>query len=439
MRISALVRTALLLALASRTAFAQDKIYWTDTAQPPGTCKVWRADLDGSNGEILVDGLPELRGIAIDAVAGRVYWTESIPTPKIRSSKLDGTDLRDVVPVTDSTAGVAVDSFGGKLYWTEAGYNSQTPKIQRVDLDGINIQNLAIPGLVHPVGIAVDPASGRIYWSDIGTQQIRRANLDGSGDEVVILDTQGDVNGLTLDLVSGHLYWCVIPQPQSEWFHGTVRRANLDGSSQEILFSGQTTPTTVAVDHTNGKVYWSNSWHEQNPGIMRGDMDGTNPEVVVTNLGQPFGIVIGPAFVPPPPNTYCTAKVNSLGCTPAISFTGLPTLSGLDDFYITATNVLNNKTGMLLLSKTSGSTPFYGGTLCLGTPFVRTAIQNSHGNAGPPDCSGSYSFHFTQAYMRSRGLVPGSDVHAQFWSRDPGYPQPNKIGLTDGVHFTIGK
>ncbi len=33
----------------------------------------------------------------------------------------------------------------------------------------------------------------------------------------------------------------------------------------------------------------------------------------------------------------------------------------------------------------------------------------------------------------------GADIpiYAQFWSRDPGFPQPNSIGLTNGLRFSI--
>jgi hypothetical protein len=138
------------------------------------------------------------------------------------------------------------------------------------------------------------------------------------------------------------------------------------------------------------------------------------------------------------PATYCTAKVDSLGCTPSIGYSGLPTIStGPDNFFITATNVLNNKSGIMLWGGAQASTPFFGGTLCIAPPIIRTSIQSSGGNPPPSDCSGSYSYHFSQAYMTSHFLSAGSTVYAQYWSRDPGFAFPNNIGLTDGVMFVI--
>jgi hypothetical protein len=135
--------------------------------------------------------------------------------------------------------------------------------------------------------------------------------------------------------------------------------------------------------------------------------------------------------------SYCTAKTNSLGCVPQVGSIGLPSQSGPNNFYVTASNVLNNKSGMMLWAGAKASTPFHGGTLCLAPAIVRTPVQNSGGNAGVSDCSGSYSFYFSQAYMSSHFLGSGSVVYCQFWSRDPGFPAPNSIGLTDGLSFAI--
>jgi Tol biopolymer transport system component len=140
----------------------------------------------------------------------------------------------------------------------------------------------------------------------------------------------------------------------------------------------------------------------------------------------------------PPPDSYCTAKIDSIGCAPAIGSSGTASIGGADNFYVTASNVLNNKRGMMLWSRTAAGTPFQGGTLCVATPFVRTPLQNSEGSVRPVnDCSGVYSFHFTQTYMARNFLGAGSEVFAQYWSRDPGFAPPDDVGLTDALHFVI--
>ena len=139
----------------------------------------------------------------------------------------------------------------------------------------------------------------------------------------------------------------------------------------------------------------------------------------------------------PAPAEFCIAKVNSEGCAPVIASTGSASLGGADDFFLSATGVLNDQFGILIWSRTPQSVPFAGGTLCLASP-TRTPAQQSGGNPPPAsDCSGSYSFHFDQALMGTYALQVGEAVYAQYWSRDTGFAAPNNVGLTGGLQFQI--
>ncbi len=140
----------------------------------------------------------------------------------------------------------------------------------------------------------------------------------------------------------------------------------------------------------------------------------------------------------PPPDLYCTAKTNSLGCTPQLSFSGAPSLTSGSALTVTASNVVSHAPGMLFFGSQPATIPFGGGMLCAtGSPIVRTPIQSAGGTVGVVDCSGTYTFHFTTAYMASKGLVPGSRVCAQFYSRDNGFGSPNNIGLTAAIEFLV--
>jgi hypothetical protein len=145
----------------------------------------------------------------------------------------------------------------------------------------------------------------------------------------------------------------------------------------------------------------------------------------------------GPYSIPAAPSTYCTAKTNSLGCVPAIDFTGSPSTGGADDFVVRASEVLNNKSGLLFWGAAPAASPFHGGTRCVAAPFVRTPVQFSGGSATGNDCSGRFAFNFSHAYMSSSGLAPGSTAYAQYWYRDPGFVSPNEHGLTNGLAFTV--
>ena len=138
------------------------------------------------------------------------------------------------------------------------------------------------------------------------------------------------------------------------------------------------------------------------------------------------------------PSTYCTAKVNSLGCTPMAGASGETSLTGPDNLVLGAKQVVNNKFGIFFWGKAPNNLPFMGGTLCIQSPTVRTPPQMSGGNAPPAnDCSGAYSFAFTHAYAASQGLGAGSLIYGQFWSRDPAHPDGTGVGFTDAVQFEL--
>jgi hypothetical protein len=170
-------------------------------------------------------------------------------------------------------------------------------------------------------------------------------------------------------------------------------------------------------------------------GSCGGDFIGEIDEVWISN--QPLTPSEVQFLASQNPSTYCSPKTNSVGCVPAIGWAGAASLSGPDNFYITARHVLNNKSGVMFWGIATANVPFFGGTRCVASPFLRTAIQNSGGNPPPNDCSGSYSFHFSQSYMSAHALAAGSSVCTQYWSRDPGFAVPNNVGLTDGLLFVV--
>ncbi len=138
-----------------------------------------------------------------------------------------------------------------------------------------------------------------------------------------------------------------------------------------------------------------------------------------------------------PPVVYCTAKINSLFCTPAISATGYASLSSPAPFLIQATNIVNQKQGLLFYGYGAAAFPFQGGFMCTTTPLRRTSAQNSGGSSSGASCTGAFSFDFN-AYLASGAdalLVVGQQVNAQFWSRDP--QDPFTTNLTNAVQFAI--
>ncbi len=211
-----------------------------------------------------------------------------------------------------------------------------------------------------------------------------------------------------------------------------------NGHADVFLHDIQAGTTTLASRSTSGSEGDGDSaWPSVSGDGQRVVFYSAAANLVVGDTNGSFDVFLREDPCSGSISTYCTAKTNSLGCVPSIGSIGLPSQSGPDNFYVTASNVRNNKLGMMLWSLSQDSHPFFGGTLCLHAPIKRTLGQNSGGNAAGSDCTGSYAYHFTQAYMLQQLLGANTTVYAQFWSRDPGFAPPNSIGLTNGLSFTI--
>ena len=141
----------------------------------------------------------------------------------------------------------------------------------------------------------------------------------------------------------------------------------------------------------------------------------------------------------PGPQTYCSAKANSLGCATGIGFDGVPSVTSPQPFDITVSNALSNKNGLFFYGLDANSAPFQGGTICVKTPVKRTPLQNSNGNPPPEDCSGAFGLDFN-ARIQAGGdpnLTAGTTIYGQYWYRDPADPSGFGTGLTDALQFTI--
>lgn len=143
---------------------------------------------------------------------------------------------------------------------------------------------------------------------------------------------------------------------------------------------------------------------------------------------------------------YCTAKVNSLGCTPQIASSGVASATAADGFVVSCTQALNQTSGMLFYG-ISGPTalPYKGGTLCVAQPLLRTRLRQSGGSpVGVQDCSGTFSIDMNAFASGVLGGSPnpvlrsfGSVLHCQWWGRDSGLPTGQAVQLSNGLEYTV--
>jgi DNA-binding beta-propeller fold protein YncE len=183
-----------------------DFVYWTDLADQV----VRRAPADGGKAEVIVPSLAVPAGLAIDAAAGRLYWSEQnlgteLPH-EVHSAQLDGSDDQTFLTGSLLPYDLAIDPLRGKLYYSIVNPDIdglQPGAILRSNLDGAEVEPV-VSGLGGPRALAIDPAAGKLYWTDWNELtstpgHIRRANLDGSDVEDLVLGLDRP-HGLALDL-----------------------------------------------------------------------------------------------------------------------------------------------------------------------------------------------------------------------------------------------
>lgn len=104
----------------------------------------------------------------------------------------------------------------------------------------------------------------RLYFSDTSIEFIKRANLDGSNEQTLVNTDIQSPTSIALDLVNDKLYWSNVKNGLS------IERSNLDGSGRETAISGATGP--IALDPNNGHLYWGD---HATRSIHRSNLDGS--------------------------------------------------------------------------------------------------------------------------------------------------------------------
>lgn len=136
--------------------------------------------------------------------------------------------------------------------------------------------------------------------------------------------------------------------------------------------------------------------------------------------------------------TYCVAKLNSLGCTPAIGWSGAASASAGSGFDVTLANVFGGKSATLFYGVSGAAhVPFLGGSLCMQAPRVRTQALTTGGNANALDCSGVAALDFNARIASGvdPALVAGAIVWCQWRSRDP--LDATGVSSSDALRFEI--
>src|SRR5262245_26813708 len=119
-------------------------------------------------------GVATDRLIVLDLSGGRVL-----------SFNPDGSGAKALVTGCRNPDGVAVDADAGYIYWTNMGVPSLNDgSIERADLDGGN-RRFIVPegGTFTPKQLTLERTTHALYWCDREGMRVMRASVDGSAIE----------------------------------------------------------------------------------------------------------------------------------------------------------------------------------------------------------------------------------------------------------------
>lgn len=212
--------------------------------------------------------------------------------------------------------GIAVDPLAGIMYWTNMGApEANDGFILRADLDGANVASVVPKAATFtPKQLCLDVEGGFLYWSDREGMRVMRARVDGSNVETLVATGSGasaraDASnwavGIALDPRAGHVYWT--QKGPDNGHKGSIRRAPLalppgenpaQRSDIEILFAGLPEPVDLALDLAGRELYWtdrgdntiSRAGFDPPPGVAPSAR--TDRTILVRNAGEAIGIAL---------------------------------------------------------------------------------------------------------------------------------------------------
>ncbi|XP_062842266.1 low-density lipoprotein receptor-related protein 1 isoform X2 [Trichomycterus rosablanca] len=266
--------------------------------------EIRRIDLHRGEFSVLVPGLRNTIALDFHLSESALYWTDVVED-KIYRGKLSEsgalTSFDVVIQYGLATPeGLAVDWIAGNIYWVE----SNLDQIEVAKLDGSMRTTLLAGDVEHPRAIALDPREGILFWTDwdASMPRIEAASMSGFGRRTIHKETGngGWPNGLTVDYLERRIVWI---DARSD----AIYSAKYDGSGLiEVLRGHEYLSHPFAVTMYGGEVYWTD-WRT-NTLAKANKWTGHNVTVVQRTNTQPFDLqVYHPSRQPPAPNP-CAAN-----------------------------------------------------------------------------------------------------------------------------------
>jgi hypothetical protein len=246
------------------------------------------------------------------AAQGRLFVLE-LNAGRIHSMNPDGSNKKTIVTDCRLPDGIAVDAQAGHIYWTNMGIPSVNDgSIECADINGNNRKVIVPQGVTFtPKQIHLDKKNGKLYWCDREGMRVMRSNLDGSQVETLVQAGLGDLDrrdqtrwcvGITIDPKRQQIYWT--QKGPDNAGRGRIFRANIDIPKREtaanrtdieVFFDGLPEPIDLELDLKNRILYWTDRGDPPRGNtVNRASIDAKPkaPEIVLTHLMEGIGIAL---------------------------------------------------------------------------------------------------------------------------------------------------
>ncbi|XP_062904698.1 low-density lipoprotein receptor-related protein 1-like isoform X1 [Mobula hypostoma] len=273
--------------------------------------EIRRLDLHKQDYNLLVPGLRNTIAIDFHFNQSSLYWTDVVED-KIYKGKLSEVGAVSSVEVIvqhglDTPEGLAVDWIAGNIYWID----SKMEQIEVAKLDGTMRTTLIAGDMVYPRAIALDPRYGILFWTDWDSSfpRIEAASMSGAGRKAIYeaLGTGGWLNGLTVDYLENRIIWI-------DAMSDAIYSALYDGSELiEVLRDHEYLSHPFAVTLYGGDVYWTD-W-KTNTLLKANKWTGQNVTVVQRTSARPYDLQIYHQTRQPPAPNPCESNNGKGPCS----------------------------------------------------------------------------------------------------------------------------